>query len=392
MRWRPYQSRRPTDTQIGRVFTGRPGVGGLAVVLGRISGGDGGCLAVRDFDDQAGYDQWAARRPDLAPTLPTVRTHRGYHVYCRLRGRSGSTGWPTETYRADARHYVALPPSWHPSGRRYEWVRWPLGPSAFPVLAVEGSGFLEYVRTPLAAPQFPRSPSPATPTRHNTNQGSKPDKTPNALCPIRTPIGLSSLPLPVREAILRTLPRGAGQRNDRAMRLARSLYDISPGVPFDQWFDAVRVSWLEAGPAIRTQEFSETWKDFVSAWGRVETPASASMPLAAFRTAADACETASPRERLVAGCRAMAAVTGGTFQMAAVTGGTFHLAVRTVADVLGLAKSTAGRLLRAATSAGELEVVEPGIPDPRRRIASTYRLGPTAADFRSAAGQERQEG
>ena len=64
--------------------------------------------------------------------------------------------------------------------------------------------------------------------------------------------------------------------------------------------------------------------------------------------------------------------------MAAVTGGTFHLAVRTVADVLDVPRSNAGRLLKAAVAAGELEVVEPGVPDPRRRIASTYRLGPRA--------------
>lgn len=55
----------------------------VCIVTGLLSGG----LSVRDFDGQKGedlYQQWRDRFPDLALTLPQVRTKDGYHVYARL--------------------------------------------------------------------------------------------------------------------------------------------------------------------------------------------------------------------------------------------------------------------------------------------------------------------
>jgi Bifunctional DNA primase/polymerase, N-terminal len=67
--WKPFQSR-PADEQTIRRLFRRKGVTGLAVVLGRVSGG----LAVRDFDDANSYHAWATENPKDAAILPTVRT------------------------------------------------------------------------------------------------------------------------------------------------------------------------------------------------------------------------------------------------------------------------------------------------------------------------------
>jgi hypothetical protein len=53
---------------------------GLVIVLGAVSGG----LAVRDFDQADAYRAWATSHPDLADSLATARTHRGFPVYGRL--------------------------------------------------------------------------------------------------------------------------------------------------------------------------------------------------------------------------------------------------------------------------------------------------------------------
>jgi len=75
IKWGRYQKARPDEGQLRRWFTAKQW--NLAVVLGDVSGG----LTCRDFDDMAVYNRWAAAQPELAATLPTVRTARGRHVY-----------------------------------------------------------------------------------------------------------------------------------------------------------------------------------------------------------------------------------------------------------------------------------------------------------------------
>src|SRR5262245_5123615 len=118
-RWKPWQERRPTDRDLGRfhdlaVRLGRKkgqGVTGVAVVNGRVSGCHGrGCLCCRDFDDADAYARWSAEHPELARTLPTVRTFRGYHVYALLTAERfvGKPLLGDSELRADALHYNAL--------------------------------------------------------------------------------------------------------------------------------------------------------------------------------------------------------------------------------------------------------------------------------------------
>ena len=60
--WKPFQDRRPDECTLRRMF-GRPGITGLAVITGKVSG----ALAVRDFDKADAYRRWA----EANPTMPT---------------------------------------------------------------------------------------------------------------------------------------------------------------------------------------------------------------------------------------------------------------------------------------------------------------------------------
>src|SRR4051812_13037587 len=58
-RWKQYQRRRQDEDELRRLFA-PPGVTGLAVILGPVSGG----LVCRDFDTADGYRVWAQRYPE----------------------------------------------------------------------------------------------------------------------------------------------------------------------------------------------------------------------------------------------------------------------------------------------------------------------------------------
>ena len=117
--WKRYQEQRPDEQQIKRWFAG-PGLHGLAVVCGPVSGG----LVVRDFDTADAYDRWAQQHRILAGTLPTVRTARGYHVYLQASVTSIITVNGNGVQEGELRGagYVLLPPSRHPTGTAYQWV------------------------------------------------------------------------------------------------------------------------------------------------------------------------------------------------------------------------------------------------------------------------------
>jgi hypothetical protein len=126
--WKPFQKNRATENQIRQWFT-QPEEAGIAIVLGDVSGS----LICRDFDKVESYHNWAAKHPALAAILPTVKTGRGWHVYCRsvvsiadlrARGELAAKGiykLLDGEFRIDG-GYVVLPPSLHPNGHRYEWT------------------------------------------------------------------------------------------------------------------------------------------------------------------------------------------------------------------------------------------------------------------------------
>jgi hypothetical protein len=147
--WKGLQDK-PIDEDTMKKWFKRRGIDGLAVLLGRASGG----LACRDFDTPDSYQRWADAHPDLAHTLPTVQTSRGYHVYARADEEAFVDVGDGE-YRADAKHYTILPPSRHPSGVIYQWLVPPTD-APLPVLDPRDVDFV---------PSLPTFPSSTLPQR-----------------------------------------------------------------------------------------------------------------------------------------------------------------------------------------------------------------------------------
>ncbi|QDU21885.1 hypothetical protein [Urbifossiella limnaea] len=176
--------------------------------------------------------------------------------------------------------------------------------------------------------------------------------------------GLDDLPTGTVEAVLRTLPRRAGEREHRLLYLARSLLDLAPDAPAAYWAAAVRFRWTRAAPVICTPEWGATWRAFVRAWGRCDVSVSASRPLALMAEAA-AAAGGSPADRLRAACEAMARATPD---------GQFHLSCRMAGQVAGVSKTTAARLLAGLNEAGFLALVVPGTRGAESRRAAVYRL------------------
>jgi len=119
--WRPYQTRRPEPAEL-RSWFARPGRN-LAVVCGQVSAPAGLSLAVLDFD-RPGFDAWAAEHPDIAENTWISATGRegGRHVWLLAPGQVRSTAFDYGEIKAEG-GYIVAPPSIHPNGLPYRWLR-----------------------------------------------------------------------------------------------------------------------------------------------------------------------------------------------------------------------------------------------------------------------------
>jgi hypothetical protein len=115
--WKEYQQRPPTDEELVQWF-GNGAKNNIGIVTGPVSG-----LAVVDLDSDLAFA--FAKKKHLSPT-PTVKTGRGFHVYCKakdgVRNFQQRDDLPDIDLRADG-GYVVAPPSVHESGRVYGWVK-----------------------------------------------------------------------------------------------------------------------------------------------------------------------------------------------------------------------------------------------------------------------------
>lgn len=165
-KWEGYQSKRATPEEAAAWEA--PGVG---IVAGPISGG----LWVLDFDHDAGviFPQWVSRIEErgggLAAAMaaaPMVATGGGgYHVYIKLPEDRGNETLAAAYVEIEGKRklekrietrggggYVVAPPSPHPSGRRYEWLR-PLAGDIPRLTAEELEALLDVTRSFDERPQ-----------------------------------------------------------------------------------------------------------------------------------------------------------------------------------------------------------------------------------------------
>jgi len=352
-KWKDYQTARPDEHQLRELFA-RPGITGLAVLLGSASGG----LVCRDFDDQDSYERWAAAQPELARSLPTVETARGRHVY--FRGPEGFVAFDDGEYRGDAKHYCLLPPSRHPSGHLYCWTI-PLPPGSLPAISDPRAAGLLHQDTQRGTEKTETTEQAETDRENTENRRQQ-----KQLC---RQGGTGE----IEAAIVETLPTRAGQRNRKIFDLCRRLQALPDLATLDPGIlRPVVTAWHErALLVIGTKEFSETYADFILAWAKVKYPAGNGKIEAVFDLAQ---KSQSPQKavqlydyeeslRLLASlCRELQRQAGDA---------DFFLDCRTAGRLLGVPHNTAWRWLTILCVDGLLRAGEKG--SQAKHKANRYR-------------------
>jgi hypothetical protein len=347
--------------RVDRWFSSGTPFTGLAVVLGRVSvpakrgakKATGPVLCCRDFDTQASYWQWAERHPHLAARLPTVQTARGFHVY--FHGPEGFAALGDGELRSDSKHYCVLPPSRHPDGPTYSWLRpRPTGP------------------------RLPKINNPAA--RGLTPKG--------ALKPLGgvTQEVIGSVGRDWEGVVRGSLPRGPGQRHRCVFALARGLRSLPQfvGAEPEALVGIVRCWWGLALPVVTTKDWETTWEDFRRAWAGVCCPVGTG-PLfeGAWKKASASTPDGTTVERLEALCRELQSANGDR---------PFFLDCRRAGALLGVNRMTAWRAFGKLEKAGILVRVSTGTNWRGGGEANSYRYvgrGRTAQDHcstRAASG------
>ena len=352
---------KPPDKETLCHWFWRDDLDGLAAMCGEVSGG----LACRDFDKIEAYDQWASAHPELAESLPTVRTKRGYHVLCRTKARP-------KKYQEEGEFitngYFLLPPSRHPTGIIYEWVI-PLPDGPLPHIDPVAAG--------LVSEETERT------EEKRENRSSIPSFIPSIIMEDLS----EDVQDQIEDAIELTLPSEEGQRNIqifefcRALKGTPALADL-PGPSLRE----IVGNWHEAAlPVIGTKPFEDTWADFLTGWDKVKFPRGTE-PLKQALERADAKPLptaalqydASETRRLVSLCRELQHDVGD---------GCFFLSCRTVARLFGLPVKTAWKRLKVLQADGVIECVRPGT----RNRAARYRYVGSALEPATDQEQAKRE-
>jgi hypothetical protein len=351
-RWKKNQSARITEAQVLKHLA-NPDVTGLAVILGAISGG----LCCRDFDKPQAYQRWAVYYPDLALSLPTVKTGRGYHVYFKageiktqklsdgeLRGHGG---------------YCVLPPSKHPNGSTYSWLR-EIPPEGIPSNDPDTAGLSHGWVTPTDSTERSERTERIERIEEVYIRGESREKRSIEI-------------LSVEDAVKEALPQAPHQNHHCLFILARGLRTLqehrrstgtlAEGEEFPlEFLRQAFNKWAEAaGPFLKPEltrddyfiEFLELWDYAVSPFGDAilnqafEAAQRAGTLDPAFKIFSD-----EQMHLLCAFCRELQRRVGGR---------PFFLSCRTVQKLFGLGSyNTAALRLRGLVKVGILDPVKRG--------------------------------
>jgi len=125
IKWEKYQKDPPSIAEVQKWFKDTDN--NIAIVCGKVSGN----LVVIDFDDAELYEEFLKEVDDelrdIIENTWLVQTGKGFHVY--LRVDSDKPIRTTRLGKIDIKAesgYVVAPPSVHPSGKRYEFIRFSL--------------------------------------------------------------------------------------------------------------------------------------------------------------------------------------------------------------------------------------------------------------------------
>ena len=335
--WKRYSSKRADRRTLRRWFTERK-YPALAVICGKVSGN----LVCRDFDDAEAYDRWKAAHPNLADTLPTVKTHRGYHVWL-IWPDCSFVKMPDGELRQEG-HYCLLPPSQHPNGGSYQWLVAPNG--EVPVVDPWRSG--------LVTEDAPRIPVTED---SDDSEDSEDSEVVALVCGQEARTLIEANREEIDEAIEETLPQRFGTRADCLFLFAHRLKSIEGFWNLDcRELKPTLKEWLDRGdPNIRTKGFESNWIEFSYKWKKVKFQKGQTMDQVIKDAERDPVTDApfeSPEAiRLVSLCRALQKHHGEE---------PFYLSTTRAAEYLGTDRMEAYRLLMYLADEGCIEVVKRG--------------------------------
>jgi hypothetical protein len=343
--WRQYQHRLPTADEIRRWHPHQDDLG-IAAICGASSGG----LAILDFDDRSAFDTWAAMNPKLASIGPMVKTFRGVHLWFRVRGE------PRRTSRHDTGEvrgeggYALCPPSRHPNGGNYTWIR---SPSDCPIPLIES---LEALNVPglNGCSDGPSSKSP----KSRPPKPPKPGSFPFAQLPEEAQRELAKI-------LKESTPKELGRRNRFLLLLVGRLkrHPILGQLVPEELLPVVS-NWFSTLPPKPGREWLETERSFRSAWANYappNNPVKDALPVA--RQLPNKASLHGNDALLLNVCCVLAASSPD---------GVFFISYRDAGGVLGEHHDTAGRRLVRLASCGLLVVVTRGGSHNNR--ANRYRL------------------
>lgn len=338
LQWKSFQDQRASLKNIEDWFIGRQT--NVAIITGRVSGG----VYIRDFDDADSYYRWCAEHGSLAAVCPTVATRRGFHVYCRWDHPLSTCKLDSGELRAEGA-YTLLPPSKHPEGNLYSWIRPPrsfvdipdVDPTLFGVEAIRD----EKKRKPK--PKTLRIVHP----EHEVDDSE-----------------LTEFEL---EAIRLSMPNGVGQRNSKIFELARRLLAQSTErssernqMVFDRW-------WDEARHFVGTKDYAVSLADWTIAIEKATTPLHDPVSVCLLRAREESpplwTARMDPKCRILASlCRELQRMHGDD---------PFFLSARTAGKAIDVTHATAHAWLRIFVVLGKLREVARG--SRQTNLATTYK-------------------
>jgi len=255
--------------------------------------------------------------------------------------------------------YCLLPPSVHPDGVIYEWL---IETNSENLLSLKPDIFLPSSDTEQT--EQTEQTEKTQQTQENSSNGKKGGKTTKVLRVFVSDFG---------KIIERTLPKKTGSRNRKVFELARALRSLPEYADADpKIFEPVVRQWhRQALPNIRTQDFEETWIDFLKAWPKIRWKVGDSPMGDTFERAKGlpvpelAAHYDNPKLRLLAAwCKVLAEQAKD---------GSFFLSTRTAGKYLDVEPMTANRWLFLLEQDRILEVVEKGKLTRAGGIATRFR-------------------
>jgi hypothetical protein len=118
VKWKPYQKEKPTIQQVKKWWTKWPSAN-IGIITGKLSG-----IFVIDTDGPEGK-RVIEKRGNFPPT-PKSRSPRGIHYYLKYPSNHKVSNSSDRNHSVDVKSdgsYIVAPPSIHPSGKKYSWIK-----------------------------------------------------------------------------------------------------------------------------------------------------------------------------------------------------------------------------------------------------------------------------